>query len=190
MCAGLQKGPSTRDEHAGYDFETEKRDGKRDMAKVNSSDDENMPVGAGSSELRMWVRLLACAKIGEKQLRRRFDDEYETTLPRFDVLATLYRAPEGLRMSALSRSLLVSNGNVTVVVRQLQERGLVKSQVNPKDARSAIVSLTAAGKRHFLELAEAHHRWISEIFADVSDADKDDLVRMLGNLRTLMTEPR
>lgn len=160
------------------------------MAKAGSSTEEHVPVGAGSAELRMWVRLLACAKIGEKQLRRRFEDEYDTTMPRFDVLAALYREPQGLRMSTLSRALLVSNGNVTVVVRQLQERGLVKSQANPADGRSAIVSLTPSGKRRFVQLAEAHHRWISELFSDVPEADKEVLVGLLGNLRTLMSGPR
>lgn len=147
---------------------------------------KTVPAGAGTPELRMWVRLLACAKIGEKKLRRRFESEFDTTLPRFDVLAALYRAPEGLRMSALSQDLLVSNGNVTVLVRQLQDNGLVVSQTNPHDARSAIVSLTPAGRKRFLELAEAHHRWISEIFAQVPAAQLDELAKMLGNVRNAL----
>lgn len=161
-----------------------------DMATAGTSTDEGVPVGAGSAELRMWVRLLTCAKIGEKLLRRRFEDEFDTTLPRFDVLAALYREPQGLRMSTLSKALLVSNGNVTVVVRQLQERGLVKSQTNPADGRSAIVSLTPSGKRRFVELAEAHHRWISELFAEVPEEETDELVRLLGSLRTKISGPR
>lgn len=144
------------------------------------------PAGAGAPELRMWVRLLACAKIGEKQLRRRFEDEFDTTLPRFDVLATLQRSPEGLRMSDLSRSLLVSNGNVTLIVKQLQEQGLVVAKTDPKDARSAIVSLTEAGKQRFMILAEAHHRWISEIFASVPTNRMHDLAESLGDLRMLI----
>ena len=153
------------------------------MALVEKSSDEALPAGAGTPELRMWVRLLACAKIGEKQLRRRFEDEFDTTLPRFDVLAALYRAPHGLRMSALSRDLLVSNGNVTVVVRHLQERGLIVSQINPQDARSAIVSLTPTGRKHFLKLAEAHHRWIGELFAEIPAAQVEELARLLGDMR-------
>jgi DNA-binding MarR family transcriptional regulator len=164
---------------------------KRKAATLpNAPGEEAVPAGAGSSELRLWVRLLACAKIGEKQLRRKFEEEFDTTLPRFDVLAALHRAPEGLQMSALSRALLVSNGNVTVVVRQLQENGFVESHINPKDARSAIVSLTAAGKLRFLELAEAHHRWISEIFDDVSSANKKELAGLLDELRTVMSGSR
>ncbi|MEP7349944.1 MAG: MarR family transcriptional regulator [Sphingorhabdus sp.] len=145
-----------------------------------------LPAGAGSPELRMWVRLLACAKIGEKQLRRRFEDEFDTTLPRFDVLAALYRSPDGLRMSALSRSLLVSNGNVTLLVRQLQEQGLVHARTDPQDARSAIVSLTETGRERFFMLAEAHHSWISEIFVGVPDSRMQELGLMLGELRSLL----
>ena len=160
------------------------------MGIAAKSDETSLPAGSGSTELRLWVRLLACAKMGEKQLRRRFEDEFDTTLPRFDVLAALYRVPEGLQMSALSRALLVSNGNVTVIVRQLQERGLVKTRTNPKDARSAIVSLTAKGKRRFIELAEAHHSWIAEFLADVPRKDKEELVQLLGDLRSTLVGKR
>ena len=86
-------------------------------------------------------------------------------------------------MSALSRDLLVSNGNVTVVVRHLQERGLIVSQINPQDARSAIVSLTPTGRKHFLELAEAHHRWIGELFAEIPATQVEELARLLGDMR-------
>jgi len=160
------------------------------MPRLKNAEIQPAPEGAGTPELRLWVRLLACAKIGEKQLRRRFEDEFDTTLPRFDVLASLYRAPDGLQMSALSRDLLVSNGNVTVVVRQLQEQGLVLSQANPRDGRSAIVSLTPAGKTRFIELAEAHHRWIAELFVDVSEEEKTALATLLGNLRSVLGKNR
>lgn len=143
-------------------------------------------TGAGTAHLKMWVRLLGCAKVGEKQLRRKFEDQFGTTLPRFDVLAALYRVPEGLRMSALSRALLVSNGNVTSLVRQLQGQGLVQSKIDPQDARSAIVSLTRAGREQFIILAEAHHAWIAEMFHDVPAERLDQLVQCLGELRSLL----
>lgn len=152
--------------------------------------DQKLPAGSGTVELRLWVRLLACAKLGEKQLRRLFEADFDSTLPRFDVMAVLYRAPEGLRMSELSKALLVSNGNVTVVVRQLQERGHVKSEANPKDGRSAIVSLTPSGRKRFLELAEAHHALISDLFVDVGAGDKETLAAALGTLRSVMNARR
>lgn len=144
------------------------------------------PTGAGSPELRLWVRLLRCAKIGEKQLRRNFEDQYDTTLPRFDVMAALHREPDGLSMGRLSKALLVSNGNVTSIVRQLHGQGLVRSEPDPQDGRSAIVSLTKAGEEQFKLLAEAHHRWIADIFGEVSPARIDQLVEGLGEVRRIL----
>lgn len=139
---------------------------------------------SGTLDLRVWVRLLDCAKIIEKRLRRNFEDQFSTTLPRFDILATLDRAPDGLRMGELSRALLVSNGNVTAIVRQLQEQGLVASRTDPEDARSAIVSLTPNGRVQFTELAEAHHGWVREALADFPEDSQRQLLALLTQLKT------
>jgi DNA-binding MarR family transcriptional regulator len=154
-----------------------------EMGKVSTRE---KLAGAGSPELRLWVRLLRCAKIGEKQLRRNFENEFETTLPRFDVMAALYREPEGLSMGRLSKALLVSNGNVTSIVRQLQAQGLILSRPDPQDGRSAIVCLTEEGEKQFKLLAEAHHRWIADIFRDVPPTSIDHLVQGLGELRRII----
>lgn len=156
------------------------------MSDVAALDARDEPAGAGTPELRLWVRLLRCAKIGEKQLRRNFEDQFDTTLPRFDVLAALHRERDGLSMGRLSRALLVSNGNVTSIVRQLQAQGLVVSRPDPQDGRSAIVSLTHEGETQFKALAEAHHRWIAKIFRDVPAAQIDQLVQGLGELRKIL----
>ena len=137
-------------------------------------------------DLRVWVRLLECAKIIEKRLRRNFEEFFDTTLPRFDILAMLERAPEGLRMGELSRALLVSNGNVTAIVRQLQEQGLVASRTDPDDGRSAIVSLTKAGQARFEVLADAHHQWVRDALKEFPDSEQRELLRLLSRLKTLL----
>jgi DNA-binding MarR family transcriptional regulator len=133
-------------------------------------------------EVRVWLRLLSCSTIVEKQLRRRFEDEFGMTLPRFDVLAALERSRDGLPMGELSRRLLVSNGNVTTVVRQLEGAGLVASRPAPGDRRSSIVALTPTGRARFKQLAGAHHQWIAEAFADM---DQDSLGALYGLLAQL-----
>ncbi len=143
---------------------------------------------AATVDLRMWVRLLACAKIIEKRLRRNFQDQFDTTLPRFDVLATLDRAPDGLNMGSLSRALLVSNGNVTGIVRQLQDQGLVAARADAQDARSAIVSLTAAGRQHFADLAAAHHRWVAEAVKDFPPDSRKQLLALLTDLKNSLSK--
>lgn len=146
------------------------------------------PRGGGSQDLRLWVRLLACAKIIEKRLRRNFQEQFDTTLPRFDVLAALERASDGLNMGALSRALLVSNGNVTAIVRQLQDQGHVSSRADPQDARSAIVSLTPKGRAHFERLAAAHHGWIADALQDFPADSRRDLLALLSDLKSTLSK--
>ncbi len=137
----------------------------------------------GRADVRVWLRLLSCSTIIEKRLRRRFADRFDTTLPRFDVLAALERRPEGLAMGELSRALLVSNGNVTAIVRQLETAGLVSSRPDSDDRRSSIVALTEAGRDYFGQLAAAHHAWIEGMFAAMDRDDKAALHKLLAKLK-------
>ena len=132
------------------------------------------------SEVRLWLRLLSCAMVIEKRLKRRFADRFGTTLPRFDVLAALDRHPEGMTMGALSRSLLVSAGNVTALVQSLAAEGQVALTPSPTDGRASIVTLTHAGAAHFATLAEAHHEWVSAMFEGMSRQQRDMLFDLLG----------
>lgn len=138
----------------------------------------------GQVDLRLWVRLLDCAKVIEKRLRRNFQEQFDTTLPRFDVMAALDRVTDGLNMGALSKALLVSNGNVTAIVRQLHEQGLVVSQPDPEDRRSAIVALTPAGKTQFAALAAAHHQWVRQALQEFPADRQDQLLSLLTELKS------
>ena len=75
------------------------------------------------ASLKLWLRLLTCSTEIEAEIRRRLRTQFGTTLPRFDYLAQLYRFPEGLRMSALSRYLMVTGGSVTGLTDQLEAEG-------------------------------------------------------------------
>jgi len=139
---------------------------------------------AGRTDVRVWLRLLSCSTVIEKRLRRRFVAQFDTTLPRFDVMATLERHPDGVTMSELSRAILVSNGNVTALVRQLESDGFAASRPAPGDRRSSIVMLTEQGRTHFARLAEAHHKWINRMFAGMSRDEKTALYGLLATLKT------
>jgi DNA-binding MarR family transcriptional regulator len=94
--------------------------------------------------LRLWIRMLRASRTIESELRDRLKKEFDTTLPRFDVMAALYRCPEGMLMSDLSRFLLVSNGNVTGIVDRLVSEGLVSRSRRNGDRRTSMVRLTLA----------------------------------------------
>lgn len=140
-------------------------------------------VATAPMDLRVWVRLLSCATTIEKRLRRKFAEQFETTLPRFDVMASLDRFEEGQTMGELSRALLVSNGNVTAIVKQLQAGGLLTYRTDPQDRRSARVTLTPAGKALFAEMAAAHHGWVTEALADFEPDKQRQLFDLLADLK-------
>ncbi len=120
----------------------------------------------------------------EKRLRRRFVGQFDTTLPRFDVMAALERHPDGVAMGELSRAILVSNGNVTALVRQLESDGHAVSRPAPDDRRSSIVMLTDQGRSHFAKLADAHHGWIHQMLAGMTRDEKVALYGLLAVLKT------
>ncbi len=128
--------------------------------------------------LRAWIRLLRLTRQSEKHLRGFLRDNYNTTLPRFDVMAALHRAGQPVKMSDLSRALLVSNGNATNVVDRLEKDGLAERRSVRNDRRVAEVRLTDAGRQEFETLAAAHEAEVNKLFAGLG-ANELDVIRAL-----------
>ena len=135
------------------------------------------------ASLRLWLRLLSCSMIIERRVRARLEEEFGSTLPRFDVLAALEREPDGLTMSQLSAALLVSNGNVTGIVSRLIEEALVVRTLESDDRRVATVRLTRKGRQSFQRMARAHEKWVDKMFAGLSDAQMEQLMKLLASVR-------
>ena len=139
-------------------------------------------------ELRLWLRLLACSQLIEKRVRAGLREQFDTTLPRFDLMAQLERHPEGLKMKELSHRLMVTGGNVTGITDQLVAEGLVERVGVDGDRRAFRVRLTPQGQAAFAAMAEQHEQWIVEAFADLPARDVDQLHRLLGRLKQSQIE--
>ncbi len=133
--------------------------------------------------IRLWLRLLTCSMTIEKRIRRRLADEFDTTLPRFDVLAALDRRTDSMTMGELSQALLVTNANLTALVRQLQELGYLEMRRDADDRRSWLVQITDSGRKHFREVAVEHHHWIASMFAALSAEQSEQLYALLAELK-------
>ena len=142
------------------------------------------PVSASKEKLRLWIRLLRASRTIEGELRERRSTEFDTTLPRFDVMAALYRTPDGMLMSDLSRFLLVSNGNVTGIVDRLVADGYVVRSQRNGDRRTSFIRLTAKGRSGFAEMAAAHERWIDELLGSLSAREAENLSGKLKSFRS------
>jgi DNA-binding MarR family transcriptional regulator len=129
--------------------------------------------------LKMWIRLLGMTRATESHLREFLRVRHNTTLPRFDVMAALFRRRDGVTMSELSRMLLVSNGNATTVVDRLEKDGLVRRTPSEADRRTVYVALTDVGLEQFEILAAEHERELSNVFVDMTEDDLDGLTEIL-----------
>lgn len=137
---------------------------------------------ASKRRLKMWIRLLGVTRSTENHLREYLRLTHDTTLPRFDVMAALYRRRDGVTMSELSRMLLVSNGNATAVVDRLEKDLMVRRTPSDTDRRTVFVALTPEGVQAFEEMAQGHEAEVDKIFAGLSDSDLEALTDILKRM--------
>lgn len=144
---------------------------------------ETLARGGDALAVRVWLRMLACSTMIENDIRSLVHGRFHTTLPRFDALAQLERAPDGLAMGELSRRMMVTNGNVTGLVARLVREGLVDRVENPSDRRASVVRLTAAGRAAFAAMTPVHHDRLEALFAGMGRVELEALLALLGNLK-------
>jgi DNA-binding MarR family transcriptional regulator len=133
--------------------------------------------------LRLWLRLLTCTQLIEKEVRTQLRTQFDTTLPRFDLMAQLERSPEGLKMNELSRRMMVTGGNVTGITDQLVREGLVERLNVEGDRRAYFIRLTPLGRIAFDEMARAHEGWIVAAFEALPPREVASLHRLLGKVK-------
>ncbi|GAB3121077.1 MarR family winged helix-turn-helix transcriptional regulator [Novispirillum itersonii] len=151
-------------------------------------------LSPSKQRLRLWLKLLRLTRGVEAELRERLRVNYGATLPRFDVMAALFRADEaradhGLTMTELSRALMVSNGNVTGIIERLVEDGFVQRRPDETDRRTTFVQLTEAGKAAFQDMAKAHEGWVNDLLSPLAPAEVDHLIEVLNAHRAARTTP-
>ena len=150
---------------------------------VTLHDRESALASDTKLELKVWLRLLTCTTLIEREVRQSLRERFDTTIARFDLLSQLDRAPEGLTMGELSSRLMVTNGNVTGLTDALVREGLVSRAPEPDDRRSLRIRLTSAGKQFFDAMTPVHERWIDRLMAGLTRAEMAHLLELLGRLK-------
>jgi DNA-binding MarR family transcriptional regulator len=145
-------------------------------AETRIRDDHHLSV-------RLWLRMLSCTNRIETLARQNMAANFQTTLPRFDLMAQLERSRHGLKMSELSMRMMVTGGNVTGITDGLEKEGLVVREVDERDRRVYRVRLTPEGQRQFRRMAAEHEQWVIALFEGLSARSKEQLVELLGELK-------
>lgn len=165
------------------------------MVMSDSAQSSATAVGTERSiETQAWLTLLDLHGELFSRLNRTLIREFSITLAKFDVLAQLYRNPDGLTQGILSRQLKVTGGNVTGLVRRLVADGLIDREMSAIDRRVFIVRLTAKGASLYLAARDRHDELLQPWLEPVSAQELDTLRTMLKRLsrtdtRTAQGEP-
>ena len=151
-------------------------DVSRDMPQPRGGEVEHV-------SLRLWLQLFRCTATIERHVREKLRERFDISLPRFDLMAQLNREPKGLKMTELSRRLMVTGGNVTGLTDQLVAEGLVVRRGIRSDRRAFIIRLTPKGKRQFDAMAAEHETWIEQLLSELSLAERQGLHEAIARLR-------
>ncbi len=140
------------------------------------------------TSLRLWLRLLTCTTMIENCVKKGLRTDFQTTLPRFDLMAQLARYPDGLKMGELSQRMMVSGGNITGITDQLEKEGLVERMTLPADRRVWRVRLTDKGAESFAAMATVHEEWMLDWMSELTSDEQHLLHSMLGKLKLSLRE--
>ena len=147
-------------------------------------------LDADAHSMRAWLALVSCFSSVERVLMRRLASEFNSSLPRYDVLTALELHPEGLTMGQLASKLMVSKGNITGVVRRLDEERLVVKLTSEDDRRIQLVTISPDGKELWKQMNEEYENLISEMLSGLSDEQADALAQSLLESRAVIKKAR
>jgi DNA-binding MarR family transcriptional regulator len=98
------------------------------------------------------------------------------------ALRLITRDDEPPRMTELADRLGIVPRSLTPVIDALEEAGLVRREVDPRNRRAILLSLTEHGTAVRDELREARRRAAEDLFASLSAEDRKTLASLLALL--------
>ncbi|MBI1803359.1 MAG: MarR family transcriptional regulator [Ignavibacteriae bacterium] len=130
--------------------------------------------------LSLWVKLArasaTCWKLADENIR-----SFGLTEPQFGVLECLgHLGP--LTLGELSKKQLVSGGNITCVIDNLERDGLVERVASKEDRRAVVAQLTPKGKKRFDDIFVEHAQFITKIASVLTEHEQEELSKLLRKL--------
>lgn len=135
---------------------------------------------ATDAALGLWVKLTRAHCIFDR-IAKRDIARYGLTEPQFSILETLGHCGS-LKQCDLSRKMLVTGGNTSLVIDNLEKTGLVRRERNPDDRRSVTVRLTPKGEKLFRRIFPQHAAAITAAAAVLTTGEQKQLGALLRKL--------
>jgi DNA-binding MarR family transcriptional regulator len=142
-------------------------------------------------EWESWGALMMLHRSVIQQLDAELRRAHQLAVTEFDVLITLFNAPDQrLRMSDLAARVLLSPAGTTHLVTRLERDGLVRREVDPTDGRKWFTVLTADGDRALQAARATHNDALRRtLFADTTPAERRTLRRIWQRVAVRQPHP-
>ncbi len=120
------------------------------------------PAGMPANDA--WEALLSAHAVLMKQFAAE-DIWADVSMREYDVLYTLSKCREPIRISELNRHVLLSQPALSRLVDRLADRALIERRPDPADGRSVLLSLTEAGRVAQRQIGRQHARDVARAMA-------------------------
>ena len=147
-------------------------------------DTETRAVSDDHGAIRLWLRMLATNRLVETRTRRLLQDRYATTLPRFDLMAQLERAPKGLKMGELWQAHDGDGRQHHGDHRPPGEGRPRRTRRGPERPARLARAADRGGRRAFSAMAEEHEGWIVDAFRELTGREMATMAALLARLKT------
>lgn len=108
----------------------------------------------------------------------RFFEQFKLGTTRYYTLVHLEQTP-GQTLSELSQRLFCTKGNMTRILKSMEEAGLLERQTDSKDARAIRHFLTPSGTALLASVRAAYHEFLDQRYAGLELYEIDSLQRIL-----------
>lgn len=132
--------------------------------------------------LNTFIKLSRASNTVDSAVARSLS-EYHLTPSQFGALEVLYHLGP-MCLGELGGKILKSSGNMTLVIDNLEKRGLVQRERDEVDRRQVYVSLTDEGRALIGGMFQRHAQMLTTLFGVLTPDEQDELGRLCKKLGT------
>ena len=136
-----------------------------------------------NSDIHLQIILQKAVKSINNKIGKDFREK-GITVSQFSVLDVLYTKGE-MRVCELIEKALSTSGNITVVIKNMEQKGWLYKKACPTDKRAFLVGLTDEGKKLFETLLPEHRNEIKNTYSILSSKEKQELIRILRKFKNI-----
>jgi DNA-binding MarR family transcriptional regulator len=107
--------------------------------------------------------------------------QHGITLPQFEVLMAL-NSGEGISQQDLTERLMLTKGNICIIMQKMEASGLIDRRTDPVDQRFHRLYMTDAGRLLIATVIPDHRNLTSRIFAHMGQADQKSVYQLLSKM--------